>query len=131
MFRGETPKAALALLFATLLALLYFAPTGNFAAAHTLGEAKARTTTGIVLPGQPSGGGTDLLREADHSPAPAGPAHARHRHRATDSAQAPERPPISRRPAPAHPPAASGAPHRRDTRSVRVPAPAALQVFRC
>ncbi|WP_330460467.1 hypothetical protein OIB37_28480 [Streptomyces sp. NBC_00820] len=131
MFRGETTKAGFALLIATLIALQCFAFTGNFASAHTLGEAKARTTTGFVLSGQPPGGGADMLREADCSPSPAGFAHARNRHRATDSAQVQERPHISRQPATARPPAASGAPHRRDTRSVRVPAPAALQVFRC
>ncbi|RZU34888.1 hypothetical protein EV284_4490 [Streptomyces sp. BK022] len=132
MSRGRTLGAVLALFAVALLSLQLFAPTGPFTTAHTLGEAKAHDTPGIVLVAQPSGEGADVAREPGRSQTPPVAAHTdRHRQRGAAPTPAPERPFISRRPAEPVPPARSGAPDAGATRSSGAHSTAVLQVFRC
>ncbi|MBV1948012.1 hypothetical protein [Streptomyces sp. BV129] len=132
MSRGRTPGAVLALFAVALLALQLFAPSGSFATAHTLGEAGANDTPGIVLVAQPAGEGADSVREPRGPKAPPVATHAdRHRQRGTAPTPALERPPISRRPAEPAPLWRPGAPDAHVTRSSGAHTPAVLQVFRC
>ncbi|SOD81582.1 hypothetical protein [Streptomyces sp. Ag109_G2-15] len=124
MFRGTTTRTALALFTVALLALQLFAPTGTFASAHTLSEAKAKTRAGAASSVQP-------VCALGLSKEPVGSPHLRDRQRGSASGWAQERPLIARQAAAPHTPAASGAPHHRTTRSSRAHSPAALQVFRC
>ncbi|MFF9394294.1 hypothetical protein [Streptomyces griseoluteus] len=132
MSRGRTLGAALALFAVALLSLQLFAPSGPFATAHTLGEAKANGAAGIVLVAQPAGDGVDLAREPRCPKTPPVAAHTdRHRQRGTAPTPAPERPLISRRPAEPAPPTRSGTPDAGVTRSSGAHSTAVLQVFRC
>lgn len=132
MSRGRTLGAVLALFAVALLTLPLFAPSGPFATAHTLGEAKANDAPGIVLVAQPAGDGADLVREPRRSKTPPVAAHTdRHRQRGAAPTPAPERPLISRRPAEPAPPARSGAADAGVTRSSGAHSTAVLQVFRC
>ncbi|MEV8044410.1 hypothetical protein AB0P02_11295 [Streptomyces griseoluteus] len=132
MSRGRTLGAALALFAVALLSLQLFAPSGPFATAHTLGEAKANGTAGIVLVAQPAGDGVDLAREPRRPKTPPVAAHTdRHRQRGAAPTPAPERPLISRRPAEPAPPMRSGTPDAGVTRSSGAHSTAVLQVFRC
>ncbi|MGW5331328.1 hypothetical protein [Streptomyces bauhiniae] len=132
MSRGRTLGVVLALFAIALLSLQLFAPSGPFATAHTLGEAKANDAPGIVLVAQPAGEGADTLREPRRSKTPPVAAHAdRHRQRGAAPTPAPERPLVSRRPAEPAPPVRCGAPDAGTTRSSGARSPAVLQVFRC
>ncbi|WP_405551976.1 hypothetical protein [Streptomyces sp. NBC_01171] len=131
MSRGRTLGAVFALCAVALLSLQLFAPSGPFATAHTLGDAKANDAPGIVLVAPPAGEGADTVREPRPRTPPVA-AHAdRHRQRGAAPTPAPERPLISRRPAEPAPPARSGAPDAGVTRSSGAHSPAVLQVFRC
>ncbi|MFE0346780.1 hypothetical protein [Streptomyces griseoluteus] len=132
MSRGRTLGAALALFAVALLSLQLFAPSGPFATAHTLREAKANDAPGIVLIAQPAGDGDDLAREPRRPKTPPVAAHTdRHRQRGAAPTPAPERPLISRRPAEPAPPTRSGTPDAGVTRSSGAHSTAVLQVFRC
>ncbi|QBJ92878.1 hypothetical protein D0Z67_23065 [Streptomyces seoulensis] len=122
----------LALLAVAVITLQLFAPSGPFATAHTLGEAKANDAPGIILVAPPAGEGADTVREPRRHRTPPVAAHTdRHRQRGAAPTFAPERPLISRRPAEPVPPARSGAAGAGVTRSSGAHSPAVLQVFRC
>ncbi|MEU5538838.1 hypothetical protein [Streptomyces sp. NPDC020362] len=131
MFRGTTARAVITLFAVALLALQFFAPTGTFASAHTLGHAKAKATSGTALPANTMRNGADTLRDGGCTQQPAGAQHLRDRQRGSACGWALERPPISRQTAAPQTPDASGASHHSTTRSSRAHSPAALQVFRC
>ncbi|WP_031181651.1 hypothetical protein [Streptomyces seoulensis] len=132
MSRGRTLGAVLALLAVAVITLQLFAPSGPFATAHTLGEAKANDAPGIILVAPPAGEGADTVREPRRHRTPPVAAHTdRHRQRGAAPTFAPERPLISRRPAEPVPPARSGAAGAGVTRSSGAHSPAVLQVFRC
>ncbi|MBL1084242.1 hypothetical protein JK359_20110 [Streptomyces actinomycinicus] len=130
MFRGTTARTLLTLLGMTLLTLHLFAPTGNFAPAHTVGQALAKTETGIA-PSVQSAKGTETLRAPGRPADPAGIPQVRDRHRGPASGCAQEHPPISGRAAEAATAAHSGVPHGHTPGTSRARTPAALQVFRC
>ncbi|MFI1762579.1 hypothetical protein ACH41H_11105 [Streptomyces sp. NPDC020800] len=130
MFRGTTTRTVITLFTVALLALQFFAPTGTFAAAHTLGHAKAKATSGTALPSHPVRNGSDTLRDGGCTQQPVGAQHLRDRQRGSAHGWALEHPPISRQAAAPQEPDASGAPQHRITRSSRAHSPAALQVFR-
>lgn len=131
MFRGTTARTAIALFTVVLFALQFSAPTGAFASAHTLSEAKAKAVSGTELSPKPVRDGAETLRDDGCSQQPVGTRHLRDRQRGSAYAWALERPHISRRTADRQTPAAPGAPHHRTTRSSRAHSPAALQVFLC
>ncbi|MEU6244518.1 hypothetical protein [Streptomyces sp. NPDC047024] len=131
MSRCTTARSVLALLAAALLALQFFAPTGTFAPAYTLGETQANDAPGIALAPQPAAAADgETIREPGRSRAPHSAPHTRDNRRGAASGDGPERPLIIRRAAVPAPPAA-GSPHPRVPRSSGVRSPAVLQVFRC
>ncbi|GAA3116482.1 hypothetical protein [Streptomyces echinatus] len=131
MFRGTTARTLLSLLGATLLALLPFAPTGNFAPAHTFGQALAKTQTGITPSAHLARDGAESVRAPGRPGEPVGIPHVRDRHRGPAPHGSGEHPPISGRAAEARPTAPAGAPPRHTPGPSRAHTPAALQVFRC
>lgn len=130
MFRGTTARTVVALLVSVLLGLSFFAPTADFAAAHTVGHVEAKTHAGKKLSGKALRDEAASFRHCENSGGPAGPLRTRERHRViSPGSQAPERPLLAVDPAAAHRPPAPTA-HRR-SRPLTDRAPAALQVFRC
>ncbi|MFF0780485.1 hypothetical protein [Streptomyces sp. NPDC003720] len=129
MFRGRTARTTLTFLTAALLALQFFTFAGNFAAAHTVGEAQANAWTGMTSSAQRPAEQADPFREPGRPKEPTGTPHTRDRHRAPAAGCAREHPLIPRRTAAPRSPTPAGDPHR-TTRSSGAHSPAALQVFR-
>ncbi|GCB45242.1 hypothetical protein [Streptomyces sp. NL15-2K] len=130
MFRGTTVRTVVAILAAALLALPFFAPTEQFASAHTARQVEAKAQPGIKLSAKALRDETATFRHCDPAEDPTGPLRPRDRHRAIDFApEAPERPVPTQ--------------DRADTdrrltgvalttsRPSTAHSPAALQVFRC
>ncbi|MEU6506312.1 hypothetical protein [Streptomyces sp. NPDC046942] len=131
MFRGTKARTVCALFTAALLAALFFAPTGPFATAHTLSDAKAKAGTGITSPAKPARDGVSSLRVPGCAGDALGVPHLRDRQRCSTSCCAQEDPLIAGRAAGADTPGTPGAVEPRAPRPPRAHTPAALQVFRC
>ncbi|MEU8031798.1 hypothetical protein AB0C13_24665 [Streptomyces sp. NPDC049099] len=131
MFRGTTTRTRFTLLAVLLLALQLFAPTGNFAPAHTVRQALAKAESGIPSSVPPVHEEKDSVRAPHRSGAPMGAPHLRDRQRGSASGWAQRPLPIAGRASGTDAPDAPGAPYHRATSTSRDHAPAALQVFRC
>ncbi|MER6154668.1 hypothetical protein ABT147_03895 [Streptomyces sp. NPDC001868] len=131
--RGTTTRTVLSALAAVLLALMSFAPTASFAAAHTLGHVKAKAKPGNSLTAKPVRDKAVTHRVCTPSQDPTGPLRTRDRHRATTHTVpgAPARPPLGENPAAASEPERPSTRYHRASRSFTAHTPAVLQVFRC
>lgn len=130
MFRGATARTLVAVVASVLLALPFFASSGEFATAHTGRQAEAKEQSATKLSGKASRAEASGTRHCNHAGDPTRPLRTRDRHRAVDFA-----PPGLARPLSAGEPAA--APERVAAGEFPLSRPstahsaAALQVFRC
>ncbi|MFE7270155.1 hypothetical protein [Streptomyces sp. NPDC057623] len=134
MFRGTTARTVVSVLAALLLALQFFTPSGSFAHAHTVSQAKAKAQPGIKSSGKALRDETLTFRHCAPSGDgdPTGPLRTRDHLRHADSGpQPPDRPLLTRDPASAHQPGTPGIAHERTSRSSTSHTPAGLQIFRC
>ncbi|MGC9381851.1 hypothetical protein [Streptomyces sp. MH13] len=133
MLRGTTARTMVPFLAAVLIALMVFAPSTPFTAAHTSREAVANADPGTILSGAALHDETVTCHEAGRSGEPTSSPRVRDRHRTASAPQpdAPERPYLRQRGPAASEPATPGRAAGQRTRSAPDHSPAALQVFRC
>ncbi|MFE0732747.1 hypothetical protein ACFW2X_31825 [Streptomyces antibioticus] len=135
MFRGTAARAAVAFVFAVLLALPFLTPSPSFAHAYTAHKDEIGARPGTAPSAQAPREAYVTVRDCGHLGGAADPLRSRDRHRVASTTapapQEPERAPLAPESAARHGRDRPAEPYDRPSRPPAARSPEALQVFRC